>query len=168
MHITQLDLNNKRQVEDFLRLPFSIYKDIPQWVPPLQMDERLRLNRQRFPYYKHSHAEFFLAYAGSRPVGRLAVLDNRHYNEFNHESTAFFYLFECENNLEAATGLFSAAMDWARTRGLNKIFGPKGLTPLDGFGLLVKGFEHRPALGLPYNPAYYVDLIEGAGIYQSW
>ena len=170
MHVTQIDLNNKRQVEDFLHLPFSIYKNIPHWVPPLQMDERLRLNPKRFPFYKHSQAEFFIAYERSSPVdestraiGRLAVLDNRHYNEYNKESTAFFYLFECENNAEAASGLFSAGFEWARSRGLNKILGPKGFTPLDGFGLLVKGFEHRPAFGLPYNPAYYVELIEAQG-----
>jgi len=166
MHVTHIDLNNKRQVEDFLHLPFSIYKDIPHWVPPLQMDERLRLNPKRFPFYKHSQAAFFVAFEKTSPIGRLAVLDNRHYNEYNKESTAFFYLFECENNLEAANGLFSAGFEWARSRGLNKILGPKGFTPLDGFGLLVKGFEHRPAFGLPYNPAYYVDLIEAQGFTQ--
>ncbi len=173
MHIAQIDLNNKRQVEDFLHLPFSIYRDIPHWVPPLQMDERVRLNPKRFPFYKHSQAAFFIAYQRSSPVdespraiGRIAVLDNRHYNEYNKESTAFFYLFECEDNAEAAQGLFSAGFEWARSRGLNKILGPKGFTPLDGFGLLVKGFEHRPAFGLPYNPEYYVDLIEAQGFTQ--
>lgn len=170
MKITQIDLNDKRQVEDFLRLPFSIYRDIPQWVPPLQMDERARLNPKRFPFYKHSQAVFFIAYKrsspvddGTRPIGRLAVLDNRPYNEFNGESTAFFYLFECENNPEAAQGMFEAGFDWARSRGLTKILGPKGFTPMDGFGLLVKGFEHRPAFGLPYNPNYYPSLIEACG-----
>ncbi len=170
MQITQIDLNNKRQVEDFLHLPFVIYKDIPQWVPALQMDERIRLNPQRFPFYKHSQAAFFIAYPrsssvgkSSLPIGRLAVLDNRHYNEYNKDSTAFFYLFECINNIETAQGLFNAGFEWARTQGLNKILGPKGFTPLDGFGLLVNGFEHRPAFGLPYNPSYYVDLIEAQG-----
>jgi len=167
MNIIQLDLNNKKQVDDFLRLPFSIYRDIPQWVPPLQMDERIRLSPKRFPFYKHSHASFFLACDGTRPIGRLAVLDNSRYNEFNNTKTAFFYLFECENNKEAATALFNAGFDWARSRGLNKIIGPKGFTPLDGFGLLVKGFEHRPAFGLPYNPAYYVDLIEAQGFVKD-
>lgn len=167
MHITHTDLHDKRQVEDFLRLPFSIYRDIPQWVPPLRMDERIRLNRKRFPYHKHSQAEFFMAYEGTRPIGRLAILDNRHYNDYNSESTAFFYLFECENDREAAQRLFNAGFDWARARGLNKILGPKGFTPLDGFGLLVKGFDHRPAFGLPYNPAYYVDLIEAQGFTQQ-
>lgn len=167
MNILQLDLQNKKQVDDFLRLPFAIYKDIPQWVPPLQMDERLRLNPRRFPFYKHSHASFFLTYEGTRPIGRLAVLDNRRYNEFNKTRTAFFYLFECENNLEAAITLFEAGFDWARSRELDEIVGPKGFTPLDGFGLLVKGFEHRPAFGLPYNPAYYADLVEAQGFLKE-
>ena len=167
MNIIQLDLNNKKYVDDFLRLPFSIYRGIPQWVPPLQMDERLRLNPKRFPFYKHSHASFFLAYDGIHPIGRLAMLDNSRYNEFNKTKTAFFYLFECENNIDAATALFTGGFDWARSRGLNQILGPKGFTPLDGFGLLVKGFEHRPAFSLPYNPAYYVDLIEAQGFIKD-
>jgi hypothetical protein len=163
MNIQQIDLHNKKQVDDFLRLPSSVYRDIPQWVPPLQMDERVRLDPKRFPFYKHSQAVFFLAYEGTRPMGRIAVMDNHHYNEFNNESTSFFYLFECENNLEAATGLFNAAFDWARSRGLTKILGPKGFTPMDGFGLLVKGFEHRPSFGQQYNPEYYVPLVEAQG-----
>lgn len=163
MNITQIDLSDKKQVRDFLDLPFKIYQDIPQWVPSLRMDDRLRLDPKRYPFYQHSQAGFFLAYEGPRPVGRIAAIDNRLYNEYNREATAFFYLFECENDLEAASALFEAACDWGRARGLTKIFGPKGFTVLDGFGLLVKGFEHRPAFGLPYNPAYYPGLMEAAG-----
>lgn len=167
MQIIQLDLNDKQQVDDFLRLPFSIYKDIPQWVPPLQTDERFRLSVKRFPFYQHSQAAFFLVYEGTRPVGRLAVLDNNRYNELHQTKTAFFYLFECENNQDAATALFNCAFKWAHSRGLDKIIGPRGFTPLDGFGLLVKGFEHRPAFGLSYNPAYYVDLVEAQGFVKE-
>ena len=167
MKITPVDLSDKKMVKEFLDLPFAIYRDIPQWVPPLQMDERIRLDPKRNPFYKHSQAAFFLAHESDRPVGRLAVLDNRHYNEYNKEAAAFFYLFECENNLDAATGLFESAFDWSRARGLTKLAGPKGFTPLDGFGLLIKGFEHRPAFGLPYNPEYYVSLIEAQGFVKQ-
>jgi hypothetical protein len=163
MNITQIDLSNKKQVRAFLDLPFHIYKDIPQWVPPLRMDDRLRLDPKRYPFYRHSQAGFFLAYEGTRVVGRIAAIDNQLYNQYNNETTAFFYLFECKNHQEAADELFGVACDWARARGLTKVFGPKGFTALDGFGLLVKGFEHRPAFGLPYNPPYYPALIETAG-----
>jgi len=163
MNIIQLDPSNKKHIQDFLALPFRLYKDIPQWVPPLDSDVRLMLDPKRHPFYQHSSAAFFLAYRDNLPAGRLAVLDNVRFNDFNHTHTAFFYLFECEDDLDAPRGLFDAACGWARTRNLTEIYGPKGFTPLDGFGLLVKGFEHRPALGLPYNPAYYPNLIEANG-----
>ncbi len=163
MNLIQLDLGNKKQVRDFLDLPHRIYADIPQWVPALEMDDRLRLDPKRHPFYRHSQAAFFLAYEGNRPLGRIAVLDHRLYNEHNREKTAFFCLFECENDLAASRALFEAAFDWARARGLQNIVGPKGFTALDGFGLLIKGFEYRPAFGLPYNPPYYPALVEAAG-----
>jgi hypothetical protein len=163
MDILQLDLSYKGQVRDFIELPFRIYAEVPQWVPPLQMDVRRVLDARRNPFYRHSEAAFFLAYRDQAPVGRIAVLNNRRYNEYNHCQEAFFWLFEAEDSSEAASGLFEAAFAWARKRGLSKVSGPKGFTPLDGFGLLVEGFEHRPAFGLPYNPAYYIPLIEAQG-----
>ncbi|MCX6035589.1 MAG: hypothetical protein NTV38_11540, partial [Chloroflexi bacterium] len=167
MEIVQIALSNRKQVREFLNLPFRIYRDIPQWVPPLEDDERRRLELKRYPFYKHSAAAFFLAYREGTPVGRLAVLDNRLYNDHNHEKMAFFTLFECESDLESAGGLFASAFGWARQRGLNKIIGPKGFTALDGLGLLVKGFERRPALGQPYNPSYYPELVESQGFEKA-
>ena len=166
MKIIEIDSSDKRQARRFLELPFRIYRDTPQWVPPLEMDVKKMLNRRSHPFYAHSAAAFWLAVGGDGPddvIGRLAVLDNRHFNEYNQQQTAFFYLFECEDNPEASRGLFEAAAAWARGRGLNRIYGPKGFTALDGMGLLVKGFEHRPALGIPYNPPYYAGLLESAG-----
>jgi hypothetical protein len=163
MDIVQIDLANRKQIREFLNLPSHIYQGIPQWVPPLVGDERSRLDPKRYPFYKHSAAAFFLAYRDGLPVGRLAVLDNRHYNDYNHTKTAFFYMFECEPDPESAQQLFKSAFDWARGRNLNRMLGPKGFTALDGLGLLVKGFELRPALGLPYNPPYYPELLESLG-----
>jgi hypothetical protein len=163
MNIIQVDPSNRRQVNDFLRLPARIYRDIPQWVPPLAGEERLRLDPKHYPFYRHSNAGFFLACQKGIPQGRLAVLENKLYNQHNHEKTAFFYLFESTPDPEVARGLFEAAFSWARGHGLDKMVGPKGFTALDGMGLLVKGFEHRPALGLPYNPSHYPGLIESQG-----
>ena len=163
MDIVQIDLTSKKQAKDFIDLPFRIYADVPQWVPPLEMDIQRMLDLRRNPFYQHSEAAFFIAYRDQLPAGRIAVLNNRRYNDYNHSQEAFFWLFEAENSQEIASGLFKAAFAWARSRGLNRTTGPKGFTPLDGFGLLVKGFEHRPAFGLPYNPAYYVPLIEAQG-----
>lgn len=163
MHILSVDLANQKQVQSFVSLPFRIYKDIPQWVPPLEGDVRHILNPKRHPFYRHSQAAFFLAERNGRIVGRLGVFENRRYNTYNRTRAGFFTLFECENDPEAACGLFEAAWAWAGQRGLTELIGPKGFTLLDGFGMLVKGFEHRPAFGISYNPPYYPDILEQLG-----
>ena len=127
MRILQIDLSNRKQIRQFLDLPFKIYRQVPQWVPPLEIDARLMLDPKRHPFYKHSQAAFFLALEDDHhPVGRIAVINNRNYNAYNHEKTAFFYLFECQENVEISHALFQAAFDWARLQGLTKMLGPKG------------------------------------------
>jgi len=168
MRLVEINTEDRRQVRQFLDLPFRVYANIPQWVPPLQIEARRMLDSKCNPYFRHSQAAFWLAYnEQDQAIGRLAVLDNRNYNRFNNEKTAFFYLFECIDDTQTALALFDAGIGWARSRGLERIVGPKGFTALDGIGLLVEGFQHRPAFGLPYNPSYYPTLIEKAGYEPS-
>jgi hypothetical protein len=162
-NIHVLDTDSDRDVQRFVDLPFRLYSDCSQWVPPLVDDLKLQLNRRKYPFYQHSDAAFFLAERANRLVGRIAVLENRHYNAHWNSRTAFFYLFDAENDAEAASDLFTAGEEWARARGLNKVVGAKGFLQGDGIGILVEGFEHRPAVGIPYNHEYYAALIEGAG-----
>src|SRR5512139_1111877 len=107
MRILSLPPGPSRYQKLFLDLPFLIYRDIPQWVPALEMDIRHMLDRKRHPFYRDGEALFLLALdEADRPVGRVAVLNNHRYNEFNHEQTAFFYLFECINDASTAQALF--------------------------------------------------------------
>jgi hypothetical protein len=163
MHTIRFSASDRQRVDQFIKLPFEIYKNIPQWVPPLSIDVRTPFSAS-FPFYQHSEAAFFLALTDNgRPVGRLVVLENRNYNDFNQEKTAFFWMFECIDDVKTAQSLFEASIEWALSQGLTRIIGPKGFTALDGSGLLVKGFDHRPAFGLPYNPPYYPALVVSAG-----
>lgn len=148
----------------FLDLPFLIYRNTPQWVPALATDARRIFDRKGNPFFKNGEAAFFLAVGeGGVPLGRIAALHNRSYNAFNQEKSAFFYLFECVDDMKVSAALFERAIEWARGQGMERMIGPKGFSTLDGMGLLVKGFEHRPAFGLPYNPPYYTRLVEAAG-----
>ena len=161
--IEELDTNKRRDVNRFIDISFRIYADCPQWVPPLVDDLKLQMDRRRYPYYEHSDAAFFIARRNGTDVARIAVLDNRHYNERWQSQTAFFNLFETQDDPEAAVALFGAIEEWARSRGLAKVVGAKGFLQGDGIGVLVDGFDHHPAIGIPYNHAYYGKLIEAAG-----
>jgi hypothetical protein len=125
--------------------------------------ERARL-KPDFPYYEHSEAVFFLVRdSNGQPVGRIAVQNNRPFNEYRGRSDALLYLYESVDDDEVAGILFSAASEWAQSHGLDCLVGPKGFLVGDGLGLLVEGFEHRPALGIPYNLLYYVRQWEEVG-----
>ena len=164
MRVRTLIPENRRDVTAYVKLPFALYRDCPQWVPPLLDDMRRILDRRRHPYYRHSEAAHLMVESEGQPLGRLTVMDNRRYNDYNRSATAFFYYFECVDDDQAAQALFEAAFDWARRRGLTDVLGPWGMLRADAHGLLVEGFQHRPAMGQPYNHAYYVDLMAQAGL----
>ena len=163
MRVRRIDTNNRQDVRQFIRFPFQLYKDCPQWVPPFVSDMAFTMNRKKHPFYAHSAAEFFIAQEANRTLGRLAVLDNRKYNEYRGAKTAFFYHFDAVENPAVSRALFDAAQVWARQRGLDRIVGPLGFLQGDGIGLLVEGFEHRPAIGIPYNHPYYDNLLRETG-----
>lgn len=162
--IEKVDTQSKSDIRRFIQIPFRLYKDHPQWVPPLYIDAETQLNPKKHPYYEHSQADFFIAVFEGRDVGRIASLENKNYNTCHSTHTCQFYLFDCENDPEVAAALFQQVFEWARTRGLDKVFGPKGFGPLDGYGLLVEGFEHRQMMTMMnYNYPYYNDLVTGLG-----
>jgi hypothetical protein len=162
--IEKVDTSHKRQVKRFVDLPYRLYMDCPQWVPPLYMDAYLPLNRKKHPFFEHSEADFFLAVRDGEVVGRICAANNRLFNDHHRTKKAQFYGFEAVDDLEVASCLFDAAVQWAKARGLDTMIGPKGLSPFDGYGILEKGFEHRQMMTMMnYNYDYYPRLMEALG-----
>lgn len=163
LKIIQLNHENRRNKKAFINFPFSLYQDNPQWVPPFRTAMR-KIFKPTYAFYNYGDAGFFLAVDGQgKTVGRLAVANNHRYNQFHDSKTAFFYYFEARNDTRISEDLFSRGFEWAKSQGLNHVLGPKGFTVLDGFGMLVKGFEYQPAFGQPYNPPYYPEMVEALG-----
>jgi len=154
LSVEKIDTRSKAQVHRFIHLPLRLYANHPQWAPPILSDIALMLNWQKHPFYEHSDADFFIATRDGRDVGRVAALENRRFNEYHTTKQAQFYLFDCEDDPEAAAALFEQVFEWARARGLNRVVGPKGFGPLDGYGLLVEGFEHRQMMTMMNYPQF--------------
>ncbi len=164
MRTIKIEWSDRKRRADFLKFPYSLYENTPQWVPPFEFEVKNTLNRVTKNSTKQSEAVSFIVLDGSgKPSGRVTAINNQRYNSHNQSQHCFFTHFECNNDREAAECLFGSVFTWARERKLTKILGPKGFTPLDGLGLLVDGFEFAPAFGVPYNPRYYHDLMEAVG-----
>jgi len=162
--IEKIDTNDKSQTRRFVEFYYELYKDCPQWVPPLYMDAYLPLNRKKHPFFEHSEADFFLAVRDGEVVGRICAGENKPFNEYHKTKKAQFYFFDAIDDLDVARALFAAVFDWARARGLDTLIGPKGLSPFDGYGILIEGFEQRQMMTMMnYNYDYYPKLVEALG-----
>ena len=162
--IEKVDTLSKSQVNRFVRMPFELYKNHPQWVPPLLIDAKTNLNRQKHPFFEHSDGDFFIAVENGHDVGRIAVFENKRFNDYHKTHIAQFYYFDCREDQEIANKLFERVFEWAKEHDLNRVVGPKGLGPLDGYGLLIEGYEHRQMMTMMnYNYPYYPRFVESLG-----
>ncbi len=162
--IEKVDTGHKLQVKRFVQFYYDLYKDCPQFVPPPFGDAYLPLNRKKHPFFEHSDADFFLAVRDGKVVGRICAADNKPFNAYHKTKKAHFYAFDSVNDLDVARSLFDAVIEWARARGLDTLIGPKGLSPFDGYGIQVEGFEYRQMMTMMnYNYDYYPKLVEALG-----
>lgn len=162
--IEKVDTTSRKQVDEFVKLPFKLYKDVPQWVPPFIVDVKTMLDRSKHPFYEHADAEFLVARQNGEVVGRLAMLVNHSFNEYHDKKQAQFYLFDCIDDQETANALFDCGFEWAHAQGLEDVVGPKGLSAFDGYGIQIEGADHRQMMTMMnYNFPYYQQLVENVG-----
>jgi len=157
-------ISGKNGLNEFVKLPWSIYLNDPQWVPQLQIATKELLDRAKHPFYQNAEAEFFIARRGGRPVGRIAAIIDRNHNKFHDEKAGFFGFFESVDEQEVANALIGTARKWVTERGAEFLRGPVNPSTNYECGLLVQGFESSPMVMMTYNPRYYPQLIERAGL----
>lgn len=151
-----------REVLRFLKVSYGIYEGDPNWVAPLLMDLK-KVFTDANPLFEHAVMQLWVATRGGRDVGRIAGIIDRNHNRLAAEPAAFFGFFESVDDPAVSHGLFAAVADWARQAGLPRLLGPMNPTTNDECGLLVEGFDSPPVFMMPYNPRYYVALMEKAG-----
>jgi GNAT superfamily N-acetyltransferase len=151
----------------FIDLQYALYRHDPHFVPPLRMERRDFLDASKNPFFLHADVDLFLATRGERVLGRIAVVNDRNYNQFHGTRMATFGLFECVDEPGVAKALFQKAEKWARDRKLDSLLGPVNLSTNYDCGLLVDGFDAPPVFLMTYNPRYYMDLFEAVGLSKA-
>jgi len=160
-------VRTRRELSAFIRLPWSLYRGCAQWVPPLISERRRHLDRSRNPFFEHAEAEYFLAWRGSVPVGRITAHVDHRLNEFQHNSWGLFGFFEAERDERVAEALLQAAERWLRARGRDRMLGPFDFSTNHECGLLVEGHELAPQILENWHHPYYRDLLEGQGLTKA-
>ncbi|MCZ6680880.1 MAG: GNAT family N-acetyltransferase [Candidatus Poribacteria bacterium] len=163
MKIDVIPVQSPSDLKAFIDLPWWIYRGDRHWVPPLRSEVKKRLDRSTYPFFDYGAAEFFLARRDARVVGRIAAIKNDRHINIHEEPVGFFGFFECIQDQEVADALFSRAADWLSGHRLEVMRGPVSYSTNDECALLVDGFDSSPVIMMPYNPRYYLDLIEGFG-----
>lgn len=163
LHI-EVPEKTRRGLRPFVMLPFSLYREDENWVPPLLHYQYRQLLGRENALLNESECRFFLLYEGDKPVGRVLAGVDRRLNERLHQNTGYFSLFECEDGLEKAQMLLDTACDYLRSLNVEKVIGPTPPTVDDfGKGVLVQGFDGMPVFLNPYNPPYYAQLLTACG-----
>lgn len=162
---------SKAEMKQFLELPWKIYKGDKCWVPPLINDLKNSLDPLHNPTLQKTRHTLFLALGNGKPVGRIYAGIDMNLNKAKNINMAYFSLFECINDYEAAKLLFDAAFEWAKQNGADFVRGPVSITGSDGDenkGLLINSFDKPPVLMNSYNPPYYVELLERYGLVKDY
>ncbi|MCX7680521.1 MAG: hypothetical protein N2508_00900 [Anaerolineae bacterium] len=162
VHIQRV--TDRRGLRAFVRFPWRVYRDDPNWVPPL-ISERLEyLNPVRGPFYKVADVALFVACRGREVVGTIAAFVNHQRVERLGRPEGGFGFFEVVEDYAVAERLLDTACDWLRARGMTSLRGPTNFTDSDCPGVLIEGTDCPPVMLEAHTPPYYKEFLERYGM----
>ena len=162
-----IPVKNKKDLDAFIKFPYHHYKNNPFWVPPLLMDQKVLLNSDKHPFYKHAKTQFFLASKNGKATGRIAAIVDDKHNKFHNEKTGFFGFFETIEDYDVAAQLLTAARSWIMDQNMNLFRGPVNPSQNEDCGFITDAFDSPPVIMMTYNPPYYIDFIEKFGFKKA-
>jgi len=159
-------VNNSRELNQFIRLPYQLFKKEGNWIPPLRLDQKNIFNPNKNSMLQHCDYQLFILRENNRVIGRIAVYINLHYNDYWKEKVGFFGHYECIDQHSASMMLLEQAQIWLQERGMTVMRGPWNFVSQD-FGFIIAGFEIAPVILSSYNPPYYNNQVEQFGLSKT-
>ncbi|GAB4252635.1 MAG: hypothetical protein Kow0027_17430 [Saprospiraceae bacterium] len=163
MGVEIIEVKDKKQLKEFVKFPFELYKNSPYWVPPIISAEMKQLSAEGNPAFEHSQVQLFLAKQNGKTVGRIAALINELETKHIGEVHGRFGWFDFVEDQEVCNALLAAAEEYVKQLGAACLKGPHGFNQLDKTGMLTEGFDSLGTMGTLYNYPYYKDMVEAAG-----
>lgn len=157
-------VRNRRDLKVFVTFPWQVYRDDPNWVPPLISDQMRALDPEYNPFFRHADVALFIAREGRNAVGTIAAFVDHRANEYRGESVGGFGFFEVVEDYSVAAALLDMAAEWLKERGTTVMRGPMNFTHSDHGGVLIDGADCPPVMLESHNPPYYRALLERYGM----
>lgn len=161
--ITVKEIHSKKELKQFVKFPFSLYKDSKTWVPPIISEEVKTFDKRMNPVFDTADGHFFLAYKNGQIVGRIAAIIN--WTEVNGQGVKKmrFGWFDVIDDIEVTKALLDKVNAIGKSHNLEFIEGPVGFSNLDKVGLVYDGFDHIGSMITWENHPYYVTHLEQLG-----
>jgi len=156
-------VSTSSQLADFIRVPMILYRGHPSFVAPLTYEIRHRLNPQSNPYFDHAEARLWVAYRGSRPVGRISAQVDKLYLEHQRDLVGHMGFLDAVDDPEVFAALAIQAERWLADKGMQRVMGPFNLSINDECGLLIDGFDAPTAIMLGFNLPYAGERLAQLG-----
>lgn len=157
------EAKTKSELTEFIKFPFSLYKDNKYWVPPIISDELETFDKTKNPVFENAEAYFYLAYKNNNIVGRIAAIIN--WEEVNNQQKkkVRFGWFDVIDDIEITKILLEKVYELGKKNNLEYVEGPMGFSNLDKVGVLTEGFEEIGTMITWYNFEYYKIHFEQLG-----
>lgn len=161
--ITIVEANTKKLLLDYIKFPFTLYKNDKNWVPPLINEELETFDKDKNPAFENAEATFYLAYKNNQIVGRVAAIIN--WDEVNNQQKrkVRFGWFDVIDDIEVTKLLLEKVYELGRSNNLEYVEGPMGFSNLDKVGVVTEGFDEIGSMITWYNYPYYKDHFEKLG-----
>jgi hypothetical protein len=156
-------VSGKAGLRTFIELTRAVHADDPCWVQPLTLERLDHLNQRKNPFLRAIDVQYWIAWRGDRPVGRISAQVNQRHLERYADATGHFGFLDATDDPGVFAALLGAAEGWLRERGLRRIAGPFSLSINDECGLLIEGFDRPPSFMMGHDRPYARGHLEALG-----
>jgi ribosomal protein S18 acetylase RimI-like enzyme len=156
-------VQTRKDLADFIDLPYRLYRQDPNWIPPLRSDQWNQFDPKLNPMLDHCEYALFLLQGGSETVGRISAFVDRLAVDWWKEPIGLFGSYECIPDIQASRLLLSSSQEWLAARKMKAMRGPWSFASQE-WGLVLEGFSPPPVIMAPYNPPFYNDQLMAFGL----
>lgn len=157
------EVRSRSDLKKFVVYPNRLYKDVPQYMPPLISEDLSDWNRKSNPAFEYCDARCWLAYRDGEIVGRIGAILSKKSNEKWNKRRLRFTQVDFIDDAEVSKALFDTVEAWAKELGCDEVHGPLGFTDLDREGMLIEGFDEKSMFITYYNHPYYIEHLTRLG-----